>query len=156
METETGCLYLNGKMITVVKLATKSLGFICTITVKCHSKFKHSLFYRCTKVQEDQMANAAETIVAGVRRFPDDVRAELDKALQRHTWQALTREFSIDTYTGLKIEGLDCIPELIDSDNKEFKDDVQKKINVLKHIGVGKAQSFKGRSRIGFYSSFYR
>ena len=96
------------------------------------------------------------TIIAGVRRFPDDVRAELNKALQRNTWQALTREFSIDTFTGLEKEGLDLIPELIDSNNQEFVEDVKKKINVLKHIKVGKSQSFKGRSRIGFYCSFYR
>ena len=94
--------------------------------------------------------------VSSIRRFPVEIREELNRVLRRSSWQCLTREFSIDTFTGLKAEALDNIADLVDSDYPEFQRDVRKRLNILKDTVRGKAQSFKGKSKVGFHSYFYR
>ena len=94
--------------------------------------------------------------VSSLRRFPQDVREELNKLLQRKSWQSLSREFSIDVFTGLQASALDDIVDLIDGSYPDFKKDVEKRMNILKKITRGQMQSFKGKSQVGFYSKFYR
>ena len=94
--------------------------------------------------------------VSSIRRFPVEVREELNRFLRRSSWQCLTREFSIDVITGLKGEALDNIADLVDSDYPEFQDDVRKRVMLLKNTKMGKTQGFKGKSKVGFYSYFYR
>ena len=94
--------------------------------------------------------------VSSVRRFPVEVREELNRFLRRSSWQCLTREFSIDVLTGLKAEALDDIADLVDSVYPEFQDDVRKRVTILKSTEQGKNQSFKGKSKVGFHSYFYR
>ena len=95
--------------------------------------------------------------VSSVRRFPVEVREELNRFLRRSSWQCLTREFSIDVLTGLKAEALDDVADLVDSDYPEFQEDVRKRVKLLKNQSKGgKAQSFKGKSKVGFHSYFYR
>lgn len=89
-------------------------------------------------------------------RFPRDVREELNKIVHRGSWQALTREFSVDTYTGLEAEALDFIPDLVDSSYDEFREEVKKRMEILKKMKTGNAQAFKGKSKVGFHSYFYR
>ena len=54
------------------------------------------------------MALAEENALQfGPKRFPRDVREEVNKIVHRGSWQALTKEFSVDLYTGLEAEALD-------------------------------------------------
>ena len=95
--------------------------------------------------------------VSSIKRFPVDVREELNSFLRRSSWQCLTREFSIDVLTGLKAEALDDIADFVDSDYPEFQEDVRKRVKLLKNQSIrGKTQSFKGKSNVGFHSYFYR
>ena len=94
--------------------------------------------------------------VSSLRRFPQDVREELNKLLQRKSWQSLSREFSIDVFTGLQASALDDIVDLVDDSYPDFKKDVEKRMAILKKITRGQMQSFKGKSQVGFYSKFYR
>ena len=76
------------------------------------------------------MAMAEENkLKVRLKRFPRDVREELDKIVHRGSWQALTKEFSVDLYTGLKAEALNSIPNLGGTE-------------------TGTNQSFKGRSKV--------
>ena len=68
----------------------------------------------------------------------------------------LTREFSVDILTNLRVEALDNIADFVDSDYPEFQEDVKKRLGILKNTHQGKTQSFKGKSRVGFHSYFYR
>ena len=70
--------------------------------------------------------------VSSVRRFPVEVREELNRFLRRSSWQCLTREFSIDVLTGLKAEALDHVADFVDSDYPEFQEDVRKRVELLK------------------------
>ena len=94
--------------------------------------------------------------VSSIRRFPVEVREELNRFLRRSSWQCMTREFSIDVLTGLKVEALDNIADFVNSDYPEFQLDVRKRVNILKDAVRGKTQSFKGKSKVGFHSYFYR
>ena len=47
------------------------------------------------------------TLKVRPKRFPRDVREEVNKIVHRGSWQALTKEFSVDLYTGLEAEALD-------------------------------------------------
>ena len=94
--------------------------------------------------------------VSSIRRFPVEVREELNRFLRRSSWQCLTREFSIDVLTGLKAEALDNIADFVNSDYPEFQEDVRKRVTTLKSTKRGKTQSFKGKSKVGFHSYFYR
>ena len=47
------------------------------------------------------------TLKVRPKRFPRDVRKEVNKIVHRGSWQALTKEFSVDLYTGLEAEALD-------------------------------------------------
>ena len=94
--------------------------------------------------------------VSSIRRFPQDVREELNKLLQRKSWQSLSREFSIDIFTGLQPSALDDIVDLVDDSYPDFKRDVEKRMTILKKTTRGQTQSFKGKSVIGMYSKFYR
>ena len=95
--------------------------------------------------------------VSSIKRFPVDVREELNRFLRRSSWQCLTREFSIDVLTGLKAEALDDIADLVDSDYPEFREDVKARVNLLKKQSIrGKIQGFKGKTKVGFHSYFYR
>ena len=95
--------------------------------------------------------------VSSIRRFPEEVREELNRLLRRSSWQSLTREFSIDVLTGLKAEALDDIADFVNSDYPEFQADVRKRVKILKsQTKRGKTQSFKGKSKVGFHSNFYR
>ena len=96
------------------------------------------------------------TLRVSLKRFPRDVREELNKIVHRGSWQKLTREFSVDTYTGLEAEALDFIPDIVDNSYSEFREDVKMRLKFLKKIKAGKAQSFKGKSKVGFHSYFYR
>ena len=96
------------------------------------------------------------TLRVSLKRFPRDVREELNKIVHRSSWQMLTREFSVDTYTGLEAEALDFIPDLVDSSYSEFREDVKMRLKILKMMKTGKTQSFKGKSKVGFHSYFYR
>ena len=103
------------------------------------------------------MAQVKEnTLSVSLKRFPRDVREELNKIVHRGSWQALTREFSVDTYTGLEAEALDFIPDLVDSSYDEFREDVKKRMEILKKMKTGNAEAFKGKSKVGFHSYFYR
>lgn len=96
------------------------------------------------------------TLRVSLKRFPRDVREELNKIVHRGSWQKLTREFSVDTYTGLEAKALDSIPDLVGSGYDEFREDVEKRLEILKQMKTGKTQSFKGKSKVGFHSYFYR
>lgn len=91
-----------------------------------------------------------------LKRFPQDVRRELNKIANSSSWQALRKEFSVDTYTGLTSEGLDLIPDLVDSDREDLRKDVRRRMAILKKMAKGDHQAFKGKSKVGFYSYFYR
>ena len=75
--------------------------------------------------------------VSSIKRFPAEVREELNRFpnvldelalkrlvrklfLRRSSWQCLTTEFSIDVLTGLKVQALDDVADLVDSDYPEF------------------------------------
>ena len=95
--------------------------------------------------------------ISSLKRFPQDVREELNKLLQRKSWQSLSREFSIDIFTGLQPSALDDIVDLVDDSYSDFQNsDVEKRLNILKKTTRGQTQSFKGKSQIGFHSKFYR
>ena len=95
--------------------------------------------------------------VSSIRRFPVEVREELNRFLRRSSWQCLTREFSTDVLTGLKAEALDNIADFVNSDYPEFQADVRNRVKILKsQTKRGKTQSFKGKSKVGFHSYFYR
>ena len=47
------------------------------------------------------------TLKVRPKRFPRDVREEVNKIVHRGSWQALTKEFSVDLYTGLEAEAPD-------------------------------------------------
>ena len=96
------------------------------------------------------------TLRTRLRRFPQDVREELNGIVPRSSWQALTREFSINMYTALKPEALDLIPNLVDCSYEEFREDVRERMEILKEMDTGDNQSFKGKSKVGFHSYFYR
>ena len=103
------------------------------------------------------MSSGESTLsVFSIKRFPAEVREELNRFLRRSSWQRLTREFSIDILTGLKAEALDNIADFVDSDYPEFQEDVRKRVRILKSTRRGKTQSFKGKSKVGFNSYFYR
>ena len=91
-----------------------------------------------------------------LKRFPRDVREELDKIVQRSSWQALTKEFSVDLFTGLEAEALDSIPNLVDKSYEECQEDVKARLKILKNMKAGTNQSHKGRNSVGFHSYFYR
>ena len=81
------------------------------------------------------MAMAEENkLKVRLKRFPRDVREELDKIVHRGSWQALTKEFSVDLYTGLKAEALNSIPNLGDSSYEEFQEDVRVRMEILKKM----------------------
>ena len=94
--------------------------------------------------------------VSSIRRFPEDVREELNKLLQRSSWQSLTREFSVDIFTNLQPSALDDIVDLVDESYPDFRTDVEKRLKILKKTTRGQTQSFKGKSKVGLYSEFYR
>ena len=94
--------------------------------------------------------------VFSIKRFPTEIRKELNKLLERNSWQALTRDFSIDVFTGLRVEALDDIVDLVDSDYPEFKEDVKNRLRILKNTVRGTTQSYKGRCKVGFHTYFYR
>lgn len=94
--------------------------------------------------------------VSSIKRFPQDVRDELNRFLRRSSWQCLTREFCVDVFTGLQPSALDDIANLVDSSYPAFQEDVKKRLEILKNIMRGKVQSFKGKSVVGFHSFFYR
>lgn len=94
--------------------------------------------------------------ISSLKRFPQDVREELNKLLQRKPWQSLSREFSIDIFTGLQPSALDDIVDLVDDSYPDFQKDVEKRLNILKKTTRGQTQSFKGKSQVGFHSKFYR
>ena len=94
--------------------------------------------------------------VFSIRRFPAEVREELNRFLRRSSWQCLTREFSIDVLTGLEADALDKIPDFVDSDYPEFKKEVTARVSAMKSMKRGNIQSTKGKSSVGFYSYFYR
>ena len=95
--------------------------------------------------------------MSSIRRFPRDVREELNRFLHRsESWQCLTREFSVDVFTGLEPSALDDIVDLVDGSYPEFQEDVKKRLKLLKKTKQGTAQSFKGKSEVGFHSYFYR
>ena len=101
------------------------------------------------------MAMAEEnTLKVRLKRFPRDVREEVNKIVHRGSWQALTKEFSVDLYTGLKAEALNSIPNLSDSSYEEFQEDVRMRMEILKKMKTGTNQSFKGKSKVLFHS-FY-
>ena len=95
--------------------------------------------------------------VFSIRRFPAEIRKQLNTFLQRSSWQCLTREFSIDVFTGLRVEALDDIADLVDSAFPECREDVRKRLKILKNTApAGTTQSLKGKSEVGFHSYFYR
>lgn len=94
--------------------------------------------------------------VSSIRRFPAEVREELNRFLRRSSWQCLTREFSIDVLTGLKAEALDNIADFVNNDYPGFQKDVRDRVTLLKSTKRGKTQSFKGASKVGFHTYFYR
>ena len=94
--------------------------------------------------------------VSSIKRFPQHIREELNKLLQRSSWQSLTRVFSVDIFTGLQPSALDDIANLVDDSYPEFKEDVKKRLTLLKKTTRGQAQSFRGKSKVGFHSEFYR
>ena len=94
--------------------------------------------------------------VSLIRRFPVEVREELNRFLRRSSWQYMTREFSVHILTGLKAEALDNIADLVNGDYPEFELHVRKIVNLLKDTGRRKTQSFSGKSKVGFHSYFYR
>ena len=94
--------------------------------------------------------------VSLIKRFPAEIREELNRFLQQSSWQSLTREFSIDVITGLKAEALDNIVDFVNNNYPEFQEDVRKRVNLLKSTRQGTTQSFRGKSKVGFYSYFYR
>ena len=94
--------------------------------------------------------------VFSIKRFPAEVREELNRFLRRSSWQRMTREFSVDILTGLKAEALDNIADFVDSAYPEFQEDVRKRVRILKSTRQGNIQSFKGKSKVGFNSYFYR
>lgn len=94
--------------------------------------------------------------VSSIKRFPQHIREELNKVLQRSSWQSMTREFSVDVFTGLQLEALDDIVDLVDDSYPEFKEDVKKRLKILKKTTQGQTQSFKGKSKVGLHSNFYR
>ena len=91
-----------------------------------------------------------------IKRFPAEVREELNRFLRQSSWQRMNKEFSIDVLTGLKAEALDNIADLLNSDYPEFEEFVRKRVRILKSTRRGKTESFKGKSKVGFHSSFYR
>lgn len=94
--------------------------------------------------------------MSSVKRFPEVVREDLNKFLQRSSWQRLTREFSVDVFTGVGPAALDNIADLVDENYPEFKNDVKKRLDILKNTVRGQIQSFKGKSKVGLHSYFYR
>ena len=94
--------------------------------------------------------------VSSIKRFPAEVREELNRFLRQSSWQRMNKELSIEVLTGLKAEALDNIADLVDSDYHEFQKDVRKRVGILKRTRRGKTQSFKGKSDVGFHSYFYR
>ena len=94
--------------------------------------------------------------VSAIRRFPLEVREELNRFLRRRSWQCLSKEFGINVRTGLKAEALDSIAHLVNCDYPEFQQDVRKSVTLLKSYKRGKIQSCKGVSKVGFHSCFYR
>lgn len=94
--------------------------------------------------------------VSSIKRFPQDIREELNKLLQRSSWQSLTREFSMDVLTGLRPSALDDIVNFVDDSYPEFQKDVKNRLTILKQTTRGQTQSFKGKSKVGFHSEFYR
>ena len=94
--------------------------------------------------------------VFSIRRFPAEVREELNRFLRRSSWQCMTREFSIDVLSGLEADGLDKIPDFVDSNYSEFKEEVTARVSVMKSMKRGNIQSTKGKSKVGFHSYFYR
>ena len=89
-----------------------------------------------------------------IKRFPAEVREELNRFLRRSSWQCMNKECSIDVLTGLKAEALDNIADLLNSDYPEFEEFVRKRVRILKSTRRGKTESFKGKSKVGFHSSF--
>lgn len=95
--------------------------------------------------------------VFSIRRFPTEIREQLNKLLERSSWQFLKKKFNIHILTGLRAEALDNIADFVDSDYPEFKDYVKKKLAILKVTAQGKTESFEGKCEVaGFHSSFYR
>ena len=103
------------------------------------------------------MAMAEEnTLKVHLKRFPSEVREELNEIVHRKYWRTLSREFCVETYTGVQPEALDNIPNLIDSSYKDLEEDVRVRMEILKKMDEGDDQSFKGKSEVGFNSHFYR
>ena len=94
--------------------------------------------------------------VSSIRTFPQDVREQLNRLLQRSSWQRLTRVFSIDVFTGLQPSALDDIVGLVDDCYPEFQKDVKKRSTILKKTTRGQTQSLRGKSKVGIHSKFYR
>ena len=78
--------------------------------------------------------------ICSIRRFPQSVREELNRFLSRNSWQSLTREFSVDIVQGATAEALDDVPYFIASDYPEFRDDVRRRLSVLKNSRQGELQ----------------
>ena len=91
-----------------------------------------------------------------LKRFPPDVRKELNDVVERGWWKAMASEFSVDRFNGVKFEALDSIPDLVDSSWKGLREHVRMRINTLKELGLGDVQALKGKSIVGLDIYFYR
>ena len=83
--------------------------------------------------------------VSSLRRFPEEIREELNRLINRSSWQCLTREFSVDILTNLRVEALDNIADFVDSDYPEFQEDVRKRLGILKKKSKEKRRVLKAR-----------
>ena len=91
-----------------------------------------------------------------LKRFPPDVRKELNDVVERGWWKAMASEFSVDRFNGVKLEALDSIPDLVDSSWEGLREHVRKRMNALKNMGKGDVQALKEKSNVGLDIIFYR
>lgn len=96
------------------------------------------------------------TMKVELKRFPRDVREKLKKEVDLIPWQALAREFSVDSYYGIEPEKLDGIPNLFDSSFGEFQKDVKVQVESLKKVRSQGIQAVRGKSKVGLNNYFYR
>lgn len=96
------------------------------------------------------------TMKVELKRFPRDVREKLKKEVHLIPWQALAREFSVDSYYGIEPEKLDGIPNLFDSSFGEFQKDVKVQVESLKKMRSQGIQAVRGKSKVGLNNYFYR
>ena len=83
--------------------------------------------------------------MSSIRRFPEEIREELNSLINRSSWQSLTREFSVDILTNLRVEALDNIADFVDSDYPEFQENVRKRLGILKKKSKEKRRVLKAR-----------